>query len=511
MRPNFTLNLGLRWDYLGPQASGNPNLDSNFYLGSGSNIELQSATGTVQVAPHSPVGGLWHKQWLNFGPRVGFAWDLAGDGKTSIRGGYGIGYERNFGNVTFNIIQNPPAYAVIALQAGADVPTIPITTDNSGPLAGSSGTKPLGRVTLRAVDPNIKNAYAHTWSFALERQLSKDALFALEYTGSAGENQYTIDRLNIPGTAIVYAGTGGPSTRINPQYSTINFRTNGGTSIYNGLNTRFELRNFQNYGLTIRANYTWSHAIDDGSSTFTTDNNGQYNLGLLDPLHPGLDRGSSDFDIRHRVVVTAVWQEPFFKKPGFTNLALGGWSLAPIFSARTGTPFSIYDSTNSDGNLFPRVMFSNNFSPTYGAVPTGRPNEFNYLDLSAAGIDSTYANPLTGTSDFGPFPPSMTGRNAFRTPGVWTFNASLSKTFSLTERFKLDVRAEAFNLFNHSNLYINYGENEVSSFVGTVADTAIPLITATRGTNNSSTFSGASVNNGRLENRNLQLALRLSF
>lgn len=512
MRPNFTLNLGLRWDYLGPQANGNQNLDSNFYPGTGSNIELQSATGTVQVAPHSPVGGLWQKQWTNFAPRIGFAWNVTGDGKTSVRGGYGIGYERNFNNVTFNLIQNPPNYAVLGLQAGAGIPVIPITTENAGPLAGNNGTRPLPRVTLRAVDPHIKQAYAHAWSFAIERQLSSDAIFALEYTGSAGENLYTVDRLNIPGTSIVYAGTGGPSTRINPQYSTVNFRTNAGNSLYNGLNTRFELRNLRHSGLTLRANYTWSHSIDDGSSTFTTDNNGQYNLGLLDPLNPGLDRGSSDFDIRQRVVVAAVWQEPFFRKPGAANLALGGWNLSPIFTARTGTPFSIYDGTNSDGNLYPRLMFNNPaFQSKYSAVPTGRPNEFNYLDLSAAGIDSTYANPLTGTSDFGPFPPNMTGRNAFRTPGAWTFNVALWKTFSLTERFKLDLRAEAFDIFNHSNLYYVYGENEVSSFVGTVANPALPIITATRGQNLSSTFTGASVNNGRLENRNLQLSLRLSF
>ncbi|MFL6465552.1 MAG: hypothetical protein ACJ73N_14225, partial [Bryobacteraceae bacterium] len=99
----------------------------------------------------------------------------------------------------------------------------------------------------------------------------------------------------------------------------------------------------------------------------------------------------------------------------------------------------------------------------------------------------------------------------FRAPGAWTFNLSLAKTFSLTERFKLDLRAEAFNIFNHSNLYLVYGENEVSSFVGTVANPALPTITATRGVNASSTFIGSSVNNGRLENRNLQLVLRLSF
>jgi outer membrane receptor protein involved in Fe transport len=507
--PRLTLNLGLRWEYFGPQANGNQNLDSNFYLGSGSNIELQAGSGTVQIAPQSPKGGLWQKNWTNFAPRVGFAWDLTGDGKTSLRGGYGIGYERNFGNVTFNLIQNPPNYGVIALQAGTDVPTVPITTNNAGPLAGTSGTKALGRVTIRAVDPNIKTSYAHTWSLALERQLSTDAIFGLEYSGSLGEDLYTIDQLNLPGTANVYAGVTGPRTRINPQYSTINFRTNGGTSVYNGLNTKFELRNFHHSGLSLRANYTWSHSIDDSSSSFTTDSLNAFNLGYLDPLNPGLDRGSSDFDVRHRFALSAEYSEPFFKKAGWANAILGGWNFSPIFNARTGSPFTVFDCTNSDGNRCPRLMEDTTFNAKYTDIGTGRPNEFQYLNLGTP--DSSYVNAATGESDFGPFPANMTGRNSFRTPGAWTFNLAASKTFSFAEKYKLDIRAEAYDITNHSNLYLVWTNNDVSSLTGTVANPSLAIVTATRGQNNSSNFTGATVNNGRLENRNIQLAVRLSF
>ena len=500
VRPRFTLNLGLRWEYYGPQANTNQQLDSNFYFGSGSNIETQSQTGQVFVAPDSPVGGLWAKNWTNFAPRVGFAWDVFGNQKTSLRGGYGIAYERNFNNVTFNMIQNPPNYSVLAVNAPADLPSIPITINNAGPLAGNTGTKPLGRVSLRAVDPNIKTAYAHLWSLAIEHQYGTDLIVGLDYSGSRGADQYTIGRLNMPGSAIVYGGFGSASTRINNQYSTINFRTNGGDSLYNGLTARGELRNFRRQGLTMRANYTWSHSIDDGSSTFTVDLKGNPNLGLLDPLNPSLDRGDSDFDVRHRVAVSAVWDIPTHLK-GVANLIAGGWSVEPIFTARTGTPFTVWDCTaGSAGFLCPRAMFSQPFNAAYTDIGTSNPNEFEYLTLR--NVVHSYRNPLTGTGYYGPFPATMTGRNVFRTPGVWSTILAVHKNFSLTERVKLQLRAEAFNVFNHSNLYVVYSSRDNS---GT------SIITANRGLRNDTTAYTSSVENGRIENRNLQLALKIIF
>lgn len=515
LKPRLTLNLGLRWDYFGPQGSKNPNIESNFYLGAGANIEQQIGTGSLQIAQKSPAGGVWKRELHDFGPRVGFAYALTADGKTSLRGGYGISYERNFGNVSYNIIQNPPNYAVITLTAGVDVPTIAITNSLAGPLAGSSGTKALGRTTVRAVNPNIKTAYAHEYSLTLERQISREAIAGLDYSGSVGENLYTIDRTNIPGSQLVYNGTGGPTSYINNQYGLINFRTNGGNSIYNSLTPRIELRNFRTYGLTLRASYTWSHSIDDGSSTFTSDLNGEQNLGLLDPLHPGLDRGDSDFDIRHRFVMSAIWNEQFFKQHGVANLIGGGWSLSPIWTARTGTPFTVWDCTNENYALCPRAMFDTKFNPVYTDTPTGNPNEFTYLNLGHP--DSSYANAqilqasggTLAVSDFGPYPSTMSGRNVFRTPGVWSFNLGAYKTFALTERFKMQFRAEAFDLFNHSNLYLVYTNTEVSSAPTNVSGQ--PYITATRGLRNDSGNVGSTVNNGRIENRNLQLALKLIF
>ncbi len=501
VRPRLTLNLGLRWEYFGPQASRNPALDSNFYLGSGANIELQSGTGQVLLStdPKNPVGGLWAKDWHDFSPRVGFAWDVFGDGKTSFRGGYGIGWDPNFGNVTFNVIQNPPNYAVIALTAGADIPQIPITTSNAGPLAGSSGTKALGRVTLRAVDPNIKTSYAHLWSAALEHQWGSDFIASVEYTGSKGVDLYSINRLNIPGSTLVYGGVGSGSgsvtDRINPQYSYINWRTNGGFSHYNGLTLRAEMRNFHRQGLTFRASYTYSHAIDNISNTFSESLGLTPNLGVLDPLNPGLDKGNAEFDVRHRMTLAAVYEEPFKSSNRFIDEALGGWSFIPNLVARTGTPFTVYDCTNEAYVFCPRVMYDTPFHPVYTETPTRNPNTFNYMSLGT--FDSSYVNPKVGVADFGPYPATMTGRNVFWAPGNWNLDFAVHKNFRLNERFTLQFRTEAFNVFNHSNQYLVLSNTDAS---------ATRVITTTKGVRNDNPAVPQYT-----ENRNLQLALKLIF
>ncbi len=159
----LTLNLGLRYEYFGVQHNTDPRLDSNFYPGAGSNAFQQLRNGLVQLAPDSAVGGLWAPDRNNFAPRLGFAWDVTGDGRTSLRGGYSVGYERNFNNVTFNVIQNPPNSAVVSLVAGTDVPSIfPISADNAGPLAGTGSVKGLPRTSLRFVDPNISQHRTRT-------------------------------------------------------------------------------------------------------------------------------------------------------------------------------------------------------------------------------------------------------------------------------------------------------------------------------------------------------------
>src|SRR6267143_1039264 len=410
--PRLTLNYGLRYEYYGVQHNGDAKLDSNLYFGSGTNLFEQLRNAQMQLAPNSPIGELWKPRYGDVGPRVGFAYALTRDGKTSIRGGYGISYERNFGNVTFNMIQNPPNYASVQLT-GANAGKV--TVDNLGPFVGAAGLQvPLPPSSPRHVDQNIKTAQTQMWSLSAERELAKNTILSVDYNGAHGVHLYDISNYNMLGGAQAYLGDS-PScpppapitaicfTRVNQQWSSINTRGSNGTSHYNSMNVKVQSQNFMHSGLLFVANYTYAHSLDDLSSTFSESaggSNGVGNLGYLDPRNPMLDYGNSDFDIRHRLVVSAIWQDPFFKSGrGLQRQALGGWSLIPVFTARTGVPFTIVDSTNTIGGNsavpsgIPRYTPNGTITSmnANGSTPTVNPNEFNLLTLP--GGDTT-CNPV---------------------------------------------------------------------------------------------------------------------
>ena len=481
LTPRLTVNYALRYEHYGVQHDNHSQLDSNFYYGpnpSTSNPAVnyyeRVATGSVQIASQSPVGGFWAPSWGTAAPRIGFAYDVFGDGKTSIRGGWGISYERNFGNITFNAIQNPPAYANVAITAGEPgVPTPLVTASNAGPFSATSGTIPMPNVELRQMDQDMHTAQTQFRSLALEHQLAQNTVVSLEYSGAHGVHLYDVMASNPLGAAQLYLGAplvGGEFTRPNSQFAGINTRDSEGSSQYNAANFHFQTTDLHKTGLSLVGNYTWSHSTDDLSSTFSdSTGGGSYgfgNLGYLDPIDPRLDWGSSDFDIRQRLVLTAIYQTPWFNSGNdWKRQALGGYTLVPVFTARSGVPFSIFDNTYSANAAtaygIPRYVPSTPVTQwhTGGATLVG-PNDFTVLTLPPANSypfdpNLTSASFPTGISDFGPYPSNMTGRNAFRGPGAWNFDFALTKSFALTERFKLEFRAEGFDIFNHHNLYIN--------------------------------------------------------
>ncbi len=479
----------------------------------------------------------WNPDYNNFGPRIGFAYDVFGDGTTSVRGGYGISYERNFGNVTYNTIQNPPNYGVVSLTSNVDLPQQPVYTNNFGPLGGT-GTKALPAVSQRAINQNIQTAYAQTWDFSIQRQIARNSVLAVDYAGSHGVSLYDISNINpAQGNETSYIGGGneylgdaqtivkgkcltGCNNRLNYQYSNMNFRSDNGYNHYNALNVRWTSTNLMNKGLNLTANYTWSKAQDNLSSTFSEIYGGQsgvYYLGYLDAFNPKLDYGNSDYNIPNRFVVSGVWELPWMKNAsnGVARAVLGGWAVGSIFKAHSGLPFQVYDSSNFNGTSYPLWEPS---QPTprrgsnQGAVA---PDVFNYINLpsnpdgSVVNVGDSLGLPnCTGLVHNGctytisglPYP----GRNSYIGPGYWNMDLNFYKNFKLTERFTMQFRGEFYNIFNHHNLYIS-GLNLDAAGLATVDGNPDHFIQAEKG--GVYGYEPSSVD----ERRNIQFALKLLF
>lgn len=474
IRPRVTLNLGVRYEYYGVQHNTqNPHLDANFYYGAGSTFQDQIANGRFFAAPDSPIGQLWNPDKNNFAPRLGIAWDMFGDGKTSLRGGYGLAYERNFGNVTFNLMFNPPNYGVVALSANAvsgagDVATLPVNINNYGPFSGTGPARTFSPVSARHIDENIVNAYAHFWSGSFEHQMGSSSVFSVEYSGSAGRKLYSIGDINRTGSRPAFGlpnilnATGAVTTRLNPFASSQNTRRNDGYSNYHAIITSFESNNFRNTGLTFTARYTYSKAKDNLSSTFA-DTSQTFFLGFTDQFHPEYDYGYADFDVRHRFSSSFVFEPSHFDHDSnaVAKHLLGGWSLNGSVVIRSGYPVTIYDCTFASitcARLLPNgpVTF-NNSSP----ADAGSANSFILADLSSQTL-RVPPNPLVGNYNFGPYPANMDARNKYRGPGFWNIDTGLYKKIHFSEKYALQLRAEVFNLLNHANLYVDFGSPEVN-------------------------------------------------
>jgi Carboxypeptidase regulatory-like domain len=530
--PRLTVNYGVRYEHYGVQHNNKPQLDSNFYFGPGANTEEQTRTGGVQIANQSSVGGFWAPSWGTVAPRIGFAFDPTGDGKNSIRAGYGISYERNFGNVTYNASFNPPASAVLSSNCGAATAscTTLITNNNLGPLGLPGPTSYLGPVELRMPDPNIKTAQTQFWSLAVQRLVMRNSVIELSYSGAKGTHLYDIENINQVGAGQYNLGdplVQGPQcantgyanyttgvatclTRPNQSYAAINMRGSLGSSSYNSFNAKFQTQNLHNTGLSLLANYTWSHSFDDLSTTFGSDTQGGSgyigSLGYTDFTNPGLDWGTSDFNVGNRIVVAPIWETPWFKSGGnlLSREALGGWTVSGIISARQGTPFSVFDENNLlIGYTIPRLTPATPVTnKKVAASPQAvGPNLFNSLSVPLpASFDPL--NSQLGISDLGPFPGTMTRRNTFTGPGAWNTDLAASKIFKVTERFGLEFRAEGFNIFNHHNYYVN----ETNLYYSGGPTTAPVNVTELKGGLGSLALGG-----NHDERRFGQFALRLTF
>jgi hypothetical protein len=424
----LTLNLGVRWDYFGVIGEKN-NLLSNF----------DPQLGLVQVGTNG-LKKLYRSDWNNFSPRLGFAWDISGRGKTVIRGGWGLFYDafsQDFfvGQLPFNTFNPGPAYNPVGpapiLFSYSTIPQIqagvPIFTDYTDS-------------DVFAVDRNLETPMIQNYNFNIQHELAKNVVGQVGYVGSRGRKLFRYRDINQPVNPAVSTARpfdNGPFAPSGGTFFYVNQLETTSESDYNALQTSLTLRRFK--GFSGQINYVWSHSIDDASD-------GQdYVANATQPdnsYNPKGERGNSNFDIRHRFVAALSYELPNFAK-GHPRIG-SGWQFNTIVTIRSGSPFhvNLFDDYNGTGEYFPRPDLVGD--PYAG---TSTPDRF--LNLTAFKVPCTFdasGSCIPGSYHFGSL-----GRNSLIGPGYRNVDFSVFKTTRLTERVNLQLRAEAFNILNHPN------------------------------------------------------------
>jgi hypothetical protein len=356
------------------------------------------------VNPLAPATAQMPQDKNNFGPRLGFAYDVTGNGKTVVRGGYGIYYGRIINSTIFNALTNtgmPGSQKTFSISPSATSPMFPTILG----AAPTSGVAP----NITFFTPNFQNPQIHQMDLTVEHDL-----------GSLGRELPNFVDTNIAGSTknVTYTVlNGGPLA--GPTYTTALFSSRltsafgAETAIFSGANSNYQALSVQvnhrmSHNVQFGANYTWSHALDFGQneSTFSDTND------LFSPVNLQADYGNSIYDVRHRFVINAVANSPW-KKTGWLGYLTNDWTLAPIFQFQTGLPFSLGTSGNAPGG-----------------VPGG------------GGVNGSG----------GAFRIDAVGRNTFRFPSTYVQDLRLSKTIKVQERYSVELMADVFNLANHTNV-----------------------------------------------------------
>ena len=409
----LTFNLGLRYE-LNPPLTEADNLLSNF----------DPQTRSIIVAGQNGLGKtVYQIDKNNFAPRFGFAWQPFDDGKTVIRGGYGIYYDLPIvGNEFGGLYGNPPFRSVNTFNGTL---ANPISLNNPFP------TAQLGAATLSptAVERDLQTSYLQNFSFGIQREIFKDIVVEVSYVGNKGTNLIRTRNIN---QAVL--GTGSiASRRPFAGFGNINYREASASSIYHSLQSRAEKRFAQ--GFTFLAAYTWSKAIDDSSgvpASTATSNNPQNSFDLRS------ERGLSEFDVRHRFVLSFIYELPFgkgkqFLKSGIAAQIFGDWEISGIVVSQTGRPFTprLSADRSNTGQLQDRPnLVGNPF--------LSNPDPSLWFNTAA------FAIPAAGT--FG-----NAGRNILTGPGYKNTDVALVKRIRFGETRNLELRGEVFNLFNTPN------------------------------------------------------------
>jgi hypothetical protein len=483
IKPNLTLNLGLRYEYDKPVYSPH-NTTSNFSL---SQQQFLAAGGSNPTSIYDP-------DYNNFAPRFGFSWQPYGESKTVVKGATGMFYntpllynqflttgtQSPFRNVsTFTSTQSVLATRTvntISLDSPFSVPnSTPLPSCTTGTQTGCSASlSPL------SIDRGYRTPYLTEWSMGVEQQITNSMVFETTYFGSKGTKLPLSISANVinPATYTVTNRVPRQSDRPYANFSTVSSQGTRANSEFHSWQNSLKQSNHN--GVTFILAYTFAKSIDGGGGIGSSS---QSSGGDQNPYNLRAERGLSDFDVRHRLVFSPVAELPFGKGKAYLNHGIGsalfgGMQVSGIFSFQTGRPFTITNaSTNNSG------YFGNADRPNVIADPNASVNTvtgtkthtvaqwFNTGAFVNAPAFVITNGVVTQKGQFG-----NSGRNNVIGPKYTDLDLTLSRTFHIAERFNGQFRAESFNLLNHPNFLnpLSTGAQFGTSTFGTITQANNP-------------------------------------
>jgi hypothetical protein len=474
LRPNFTLELGLRYDW-----NMTPSERYDRFA-----IFDPATSSLVQVG--SGIDEIYNQNNKNFQPRLGFAWDPFKDGKTSVRAAYAILVEQPISGLVSPTAGNPPFATPVALPAS--VPTV-----NLGQaLARVAASNTLSPTSIAQ---DFDNAYVQSWNLNIQREIRQGLDMSIGYFGSKGTHLQITRNINqiLPNGARPFPRLSASSAILpNTNLANITQRESGGNSSYNALWVTANKRFAQ--GLQFNASYTFSKSIDYNSRT----NQG---ITVQDSYNVRGDRGLSDFDARHRFVINTIYELPFKG-----NRLVAGWQVSTIVQAQSGNPVNILSGSPAGANANSLTGLATLRPDLIGPIDRiGKVNPWfsntvcDPRNPAACPAGSVLAIPIAVVNGANVFHFGSLGRNVVIGPGFSNVDFSVIKNTKITERLRVQFRAEFFDFFNHAN----FGQPVQPGQANAIALPATPTFGAIQSTRFPTGDSGSS--------RQVQLALKLIF
>jgi Carboxypeptidase regulatory-like domain len=428
----LTLNLGLRYELTTVPTEVNGRM---------SFLDNPLDTTLENKKPYDP-------NHLNFAPRFGFAWDVSGNGKTAVRGGFGMFYDQIVMNQFLNLFdRNPPEWRTVRLGANAPFPH---------PLDGQFSTVLSPQVIVR---DNFKTPYMYQYNLTIQREVMQNLSVSLGYVGSLGKHliqrydgNTPLPQVRADGSLFIPAG----APRRNPIWGAISTRNLAGFSNYNALQLSVVRRFAQ--GFQLQGSYTYAKSIDTSSGLFSEEATNAA-TGALNADRIFQDKALSNFDVRNAANINFNYDLPFGKNlTGTGRQILGGWEVGSIVTLSQGVPFTVENSDNRSRNLAsgadfadrPNLVAGMSNNPTSGVTKGCSFGTTSVPPGARLGTPELWFDPCAFVpQELGTF--GNLGRNTLIGPGLSTVDFVINKHFQVKEDKELQFRSEFFNVMNHPN------------------------------------------------------------